>query len=128
LICLIDSNVLVWWLAEPARLTKAVHELISDPETQIIVSEATVWEISNKIHAGRLRSVGESIHALLEELAAQDMALLLITLSQIKRTTTLPLHHQDPFDRLLIAQAMERQIPLIASDAKIKLYDLEVIW
>ncbi len=94
----------------------------------MFISEASVWELANKIHAGRLTSVGDSIRTLLAEISALNMTLLPIGLQHILRTETLPLHHRDPFDRIIIAQAMERQIPLIASDEKIKLYDLEVIW
>ncbi len=94
----------------------------------MFISEASVWELANKIHAGRLTSVGGSIRTLLAEISALNMTLLPIGLDHILRTETLPLHHRDPFDRIIIAQAMERQVPLIASDAKIKLYDLEIIW
>jgi PIN domain nuclease of toxin-antitoxin system len=125
---MVDSNVLIWALVEPERLTDRVRAILSASENQVLISEASVWELANKIHAGRLTSVGDSIRTLLAEIAALNMTLLPIGLQHILRTETLPHHHRDPFDRIIIAQAMERQVPLIASDAKIKLYDLEVIW
>jgi PIN domain nuclease of toxin-antitoxin system len=125
---MVDSNVLIWALVEPERLTGRVRAILSASENQVLISEASVWELANKIHAGRLTSVGDSIRTLLAEISALNMTLLPINLQHILRTETLPLHHRDPFDRMIIAQAMDRQIPLIASDAKIKLYDLEVIW
>jgi PIN domain nuclease of toxin-antitoxin system len=125
---MVDSNVLIWALVEPERLTDRVRAILSASENQVLISEASIWELSNKIHAGRLTSVGDSIRTLLAEISALNMTLLPINLQHILRTETLPLHHRDPFDRIIIAQAIDRQIPLIASDAKIKLYDLEVIW
>ena len=125
---MIDSNVLIWWVAEPSKLTSRAYSILAEPENEILVSEASIWELANKIHKGKLTSVGDSIRSLLNEIEAQNMTLLPIRLSDILRTETLAAHHRDPFDRMLVAQAMEESVPLIASDSEIAKYELEVIW
>lgn len=125
---LIDSNVLLWWVSEPHKLTSRVLGLLADPAHDILVSEATIWELATKIHKGKLTAFGSSIDLLLDEIAAQHMTLLPMKLAHILRTATLPHHHKDPFDRMLIAQAMEEKVPFIASDEQTRKYDLEVIW
>jgi PIN domain nuclease of toxin-antitoxin system len=128
LIYLIDSNILLWWFAEPHKLTMRVHALLADPANEVFVSEATIWELATKINKGKLTNFGASIQVLLDEIVEENMTLLPIKLAHILRTEALPHHHRDPFDRMLIAQAMEEKIPLIASDEQIQKYDLAVIW
>ena len=103
---LLDSNCLAWFLTEPSRLSSLAKHTIAPAEQEIIVSLASIWEVSIKIAKGNLPQVGSSIQIVLDEIRTQNMDLLQVRTSHLLRLERLPHLHKDPFDRLLIAQAL----------------------
>lgn len=99
---LLDTHVLIWYLADDSKLTSAVRDLIVDPHNQVFVSAATVWEIAIKKAIGKL----DSPDNLPEVLIACRFEVLPINIFHALQAGSLPRHHDDPFDRMLIAQAM----------------------
>jgi len=125
---LLDSNVLLWALSDRKRLTAKVRRLIESDEHELFVSRASIWELSIKVAKGRLEMPGSSIQSLLDEIGKMGMLILPIVDAHILRTETLPHHHGDPFDRMIVAQALEEGCTILSSDAALAAYDAKVIW
>ena len=117
---LLDTHVLLWWLRDDRRLPARFAAAITDPAHQVLVSAATIWETSIKIALGKLDVAGD----LVEEIDANDFTELPITARHAQRAGTLPRHHDDPFDRLLIAQAQLESLRLVTLDAAFRAYDI----
>lgn len=120
---LLDTHILLWWLGDEPNLSPQIRAVISNPENTIFVSAATVWEMSIKKSLGKL-SVPNN---LLEKLKDNNFIVLDITAEHGLRVTDLPLHHKDPFDRMLIAQAMIEGLTIITFDTKFPLYDIPLL-
>ena len=125
---LLDSNVLLWALSDRKRLTVKVRRLIESDEHELFVSRASIWELSIKVAKGRLEMPGSSIQSLLDEIGKMGMLILPISDAHILRTETLPHHHGDPFDRMIVGQALEEGCAILSSDAALAAYDAKVIW
>lgn len=119
---LLDTHVLLWWLAG-ARLDPPARARIADPHALVAVSAATVWEIALKGAIGKLR-VDRSI---LHHIGAGGFEPLPISLDHAEAVGHLPLHHRDPFDRMLIAQARAEGLTLVTRDPAFDAYDVEVL-
>jgi len=122
---LIDSHVLVWALLSPERLSATAERVLGDPSTVILVSYASAWELSIKARRLRLDPVGRFLEKGMRELAAMWLP---IEIRHIAVVPDLPPVHRDPFDRMLAAQAICEQLPLITSDATLARYPIPVIW
>jgi PIN domain nuclease of toxin-antitoxin system len=121
---LIDSHVIVWLLTERHRIRKTAFDLLSDQGAGLTVSLATVWEIELKRGLGKL-NLGEFRWS--EPQVVSSFSVLPITLQDIERAAYLPLFHRDPFDRMLVAQAMNRGLAIMTSDPFLPLYGVPVI-
>ncbi len=122
---LVDSHVMVWALVSPERLSAAAAEILSDPETSILVSYATAWELTIKSHRLRLGPVARFLEKGMKSLGATWLP---IEISHIEALADLPAIHEDPFDRMLIAQAMGEQVSLISADGVLARYPVPVVW
>jgi PIN domain nuclease of toxin-antitoxin system len=120
---LLDTHILLWWLADDARMPERAATAIGDGGTQIVVSAATAWEIAIKKAAGRLHAPDD----LLDALAANDFDTLAITAGHAVAAGGLPPHHSDPFDRMLIAQAQAEALTLVSVDSRFSDYDVELL-
>lgn len=124
---LLDTHVFLWWALSPERLTPPVLAACTDPTTTLLLSAASIWEIQIKAGIGKL-----TLHQPLAEVVASQLAnglhLLPITLDHALRVGDLPLHHKDPFDRLLIAQALVEEAVLASADAAIAAYHVPRLW
>lgn len=125
---LLDSHTLLWALYEPERLPIPVQESISDDNNDIFVSLATVWELANKAAVHRLPLAGSSVERMVERIEQLGVIFLPITQSNIVAAATLPPHHADPFDRMLIAQAQADTLILVTKDAEVAKYDVQILW
>ena len=125
---LLDSNVLLWSLQDRSQLTRRVRTLLEDEGNDLFVSTASLWELSLKIASGKLPVPGSSIQSVIDQLRRLSITILPITTTHILRTESLPFHHRDPFDRLLIAQALEDRLTLLTSDRQIARYAVPIIW
>ena len=109
---LIDSHILIWWLSNAANLNTNIKQIIENQDNTIWVSVATIWEIGIKQNLGKL-NISED---LLVAINNEDFKILRINENHANYATKLPLHHKDPFDRMLIAQATIENIPIISQD------------
>ena len=94
---LLDTHALLWWLAEPDRLSPAAHAAISEPANAVHVSAASGWEIATKVRLGKLPGVGDLVKTLPQHLRSQGFDLLPITLQQGLHAGSYPMAHRDPY-------------------------------
>lgn len=120
---LLDTHVFIWWMKQDKRLKKEISSILSDPENYIYLSIATVLEIVIKKTIGKLK-VPHDWKVTLKE---SNFLLLPITLEYAYKLESLPLHHRDPFDRLLIAQSIVENTALITGDKKIWKYNVPIL-
>lgn len=117
---LLDTHVFLWWLDDPALLSERARKAISDGENTVYVSAAVAWEISIKKALGKLNAPDD-----IEEAMALNRFLpLTVTIRHALAVQTLPNIHRDPFDRLLIAQAMHEGFKLVSRDPNVPLYGI----
>jgi PIN domain nuclease of toxin-antitoxin system len=121
---LLDTHVLLWWLADDRRLKTSERQAIADPDAVVYVSAATMWEIAIKKDLGRL--VIDEV-ALEHELETNAIIELPIRWPHAWATAGLPRHHADPFDRLLVAQARAEGLVLVSYDRAFHGYDVSVL-
>jgi PIN domain nuclease of toxin-antitoxin system len=115
---LLDSHIVLWWDRELNKLSDDQREAISDSSNQIFVSAATVWELAIKRSSGRV-ILGESIRLLARRLGFVELP---ITMEHGELAASLPLHHKDPFDRMLVAQAIVEGLTLVTADDALRVY------
>jgi PIN domain nuclease of toxin-antitoxin system len=120
---LLDTHILIWWLSKASRLSQTEIDLITDSDNFIFVSAATAWEIAVKKMIGKLEAPDDLPVAL----AINNFLELPITIEHSQKLYQLPLHHNDPFDRIMIAQAMSEDLTFMTRDAKIALYDIRIV-
>jgi PIN domain nuclease of toxin-antitoxin system len=125
---LIDTHALLWFLKDDPMLRASAKAFIEDPAHKKLVSVATCWEIAIKAGLGKLR-LGEPTAVLLgRELPRNNFRLLDIKLEHAAAVETLPPHHKDPFDRLLVAQAKIESLPLVSADVVFDSYGVRRLW
>lgn len=125
---LLDTHALLWWLAEPDRLSPAAHAGISDPAHSIHVSAASGWEIATKVRLGKLPGIAELLNNLPQLLIDQGFELLPITLQQGLHAGSYLMPHRDPFDRLLAAQAELAGLTLVSVDPALQGFPCRILW
>jgi PIN domain nuclease of toxin-antitoxin system len=125
---LLDTHTFLWWITDDPKLSLRVRGIISDGENEIFISAATGWEIAIKSQIGRLKLPDEPQRFILEQLRINGMKSLPIEMRHALHISTLPIYHQDPFDRILIAQAQMEDLPVLSADPEIGKYEVTVIW
>ncbi len=121
---LLDTHILLWYLEDDPRLTQAVRTPVGDAQARVYVSVASAWEMSIKRAQGRL-TMPDDLGA---ALVAYQFEPLLITLAHALAAGALPPHHRDPFDCMLVAQAQLDGLTLVTHDARMRPYDVTVLW
>jgi PIN domain nuclease of toxin-antitoxin system len=125
---LLDSHVLVWVVADPDKLPPGLRHAITDPTNQLFISLASIWELANKVALGRLPILGTSVPEMIQSFKNLGAEILTITEPDVVAASTLPAHHLDPFDRMLVAQAQIYSLVLVTTDPDIPKYDVQTIW
>lgn len=125
---LLDSHALVWALLKDHRLSPRARHILRDPPGTLNISIISLWELSLKITIGKLRTLGSSIAYFRDECREQGIEIIPLRMEHILRAETLPLYHRDPFDRLLIGQALEENLAILTDDAHIRHYPVKVVW
>ena len=120
---LLDAHVLLWWLGGDARLGRGARAAIVDPSNFVFVSAATAWEIAVKRALGKLRAPGD----IEDWLVRNNFRPLPIQVAEAVAAAELPLHHRDPFDRLLVAQAQMGGMTIVTRDENISKYDVPLL-
>ena len=124
---LLDTQVWLWWLEDSPRLGRKARKVMADPANELYLSAASSWEIAIKCALGKL-SLPEPADRFVPSRLTRDGILgLAIDHVHALRAGSLPLHHADPFDRMLVAQAQVESLTLITADGKIAKYDVKVI-
>ncbi|MBI1927561.1 type II toxin-antitoxin system VapC family toxin [Candidatus Poribacteria bacterium] len=125
---LLDTHTLLWFLAGDIKLSGSARQLIDDLNNEIFVSIVSLWEIAIKASLGKLALVKPFEDLFPEELHLNSIEILPITIDNLIKLTTLPFHHRDAFDRLIIAQALVEGIPIIGVDAAFDAYGISREW
>jgi PIN domain nuclease of toxin-antitoxin system len=124
---LLDTHTFLWFIGDHPQLSKTAHSLL-EADHDILLSTASLWEMAIKIQLGKLKLDAPYETFIPEQLKANDIQELSITLNHLMPLVTLPLYHKDPFDRLLISQSIVEKIPIISVDTAFDDYDVERLW
>ena len=125
---LLDTHVLLWWHDQPARLTETAYDAINDLGNDVFISVVNGWEMQIKAQLGKL-TLPKPLHVILqEEQATNGFRLLPVTIEHVYTLDSFPLHHREPFDRLLIAQVHQEGLTLVTHDPKLFPYSVSLLW
>ena len=125
---LLDSHALVWFLTGNPRLSRKAGEAIVASDAEVAVSAASAWEIATKVRVGKWHDAETIAHDLDKALIERDFTGLPITIEHGRLAGFLPGDHRDPFDRMLAAQAIVEDIPLVTADPAFRHFQVKVIW
>lgn len=126
---LLDTHAFLWALTAPERLSRRARSATEDEGNEVLVSAASVWEIAIKAGLGRLEpDVAEIERSLPKEMERHAFQPLPVQMRHALRVATLPPVHRDPFDRLLVAQAIVEDLHLVTSDRELSAYGVRIIW
>ena len=125
---LLDTHAFLWFINGDARFSATARALVEDSANTSSISVASIWEMAIKVSIGKLTFRQPFTTLLPRQLERNGIALLGITIDHALAVTVLPFHHRDPFDRLLIAQAMTEQLPLVSADAVFDAYAVTRLW
>ena len=118
-----DSHIALWWDADLSKLTDAQREAIGDPDNEIFVSAASAWELGIKRSAGKL-AMADSMQTLASRLGFIELP---ITMRHGELAASLPMLHKDPFDRMLVAQAIAERLVLVTADSMLAGYTVKLL-
>ena len=121
---LLDTHALLWATGTPAKLSKEARKRLEEESARILVSHATIWEMSIKWTIGKIKLPD----GYFESLENNGFEIMPMTDAHFSAYRALPLLHRDPFDRMLVAQAQSEDLPLLSADTKISAYDVNVLW
>jgi PIN domain nuclease of toxin-antitoxin system len=122
-ILILDAHALLWWLDDDPMFDRAARASIADPANDVVVSAATVWELEIKRAMGKLEAPAD----LLQVLEAEEFDCLPILVEDAVHAAGLPMHHRDPFDRMLLAQALRLDAVVVSRDLAYAAYDVPVL-
>jgi PIN domain nuclease of toxin-antitoxin system len=125
---LLDSHALLWFINRDPHLSRTARAAIEDEDAKVFVSIASIWEIAIKIALGKLKLELELERELEDFLDQNGFNLLAIDYSHAARVATLPHHHGDPFDRLLVSQSLIEKMTLISHDPQLDAYGIKRVW
>lgn len=124
---LLDTHALLWWVSTPELLPPSLRDLLDDRSNELLLSIVTPWELAIKTNTGKL-DAGQILRDIESDRLKGDVEILSAQVSHVIRAGMLPLHHRDPFDRLLAAQALELAIPIVSRDRIFDRYGAQRIW
>jgi len=125
---LLDTQCWLWWFSQPEKLNENAIEKIADETNEIWFSVASVWEMGIKVSIGKLplpETINDYVSTRMTQLAARSLE---INASHALQVATLPLHHRDPFDRMLVAQAQIEDMILVSADSIFNQYEVTLLW
>ncbi len=124
---LLDTHVLIWWFSEPSRLSAKATSILGNPSNTILVSAAIPWELAIKVNLGKVDAL-PLVTDLVSHTAEEGFLELPLNIRQAVRAGLLPMHHRNPFDRVLVAQAQDLNVPILSGDAVLDRYDVKRLW
>ena len=125
---LLDTHTFLWIVGDDARLSPAARSAFRSPQNEVLLSLASIWEILVKATLGKLPFPRPAAPYLRQQIRHTQVEVLPIMLAHVLRLESLPMRHRDPFDRILVAQALEERIPLVSRDRALAAYEVKVLW
>lgn len=125
---LADTHSFLWWLAGSRRLSGAARDVIANPDNSVLVSAASAWEITTKHRLGKLPGADIVAGDVMAAIDDHGFRPLVITVAHAERAGRLPGPHRDPFDRMLIAQSLAHDLPLVSNESRFDRYGVRRIW
>ncbi|HEV2149240.1 MAG TPA: type II toxin-antitoxin system VapC family toxin [Longimicrobiaceae bacterium] len=125
---LLDTHTFVWFIGADPRLSAQARAVVEEPESELFLSVASLWEIAIKFSLGKLALARPFAEFIPEQLERQSIGVLGVEIPDLAVVSKLPLHYRDPFDRLIIAQASTRELPIVGVDETFDLYGVVRIW
>ena len=125
---LLDTHALLWWMIGDARLSPKARAAVGAEKAEVLVSAASAWELAMKVRLGKLPEAARLTHRLADSLAEQNFTPLAISIEHGRLGGLLPGQHRDPFDRILAAQALLEDLPLVTNDAAFASFGVKVLW
>ncbi|MBD2242088.1 type II toxin-antitoxin system VapC family toxin [Nostoc sp. FACHB-888] len=125
---LLDTQAFLWFVLKDRALSQVACDLIVDPLNDILLSPASYWEIAIKVSIGKYQIPGNFETWIEHQIQVNELEILPIKVAHVAAIVTLPFHHKDPFDRLLVAQALTEKIPIISVDAALDNYPVTRYW
>jgi PIN domain nuclease of toxin-antitoxin system len=125
---LLDTHALLWWLTKNPSLTVSAQDLIKSKDHTVLVSAVSPWEIATKVRLGKLDVASEVVANFLFYLERERFQIITINVDHGIRAGSLPGPHKDPFDRMLIAQALAEDVPIVSNDRALDGYGVRRLW
>jgi len=125
---LLDTHTFIWWDSDPSKLSSAALALCQDRSNALTLSVASVWEMQIKLQLGKLKLTLPLVDIIEAQRRVNNLKLLPIMLEHVLELENVPLHHKDPFDRLLIAQGIVEGAPIVTNDPEFAKYPAKVLW
>jgi PIN domain nuclease of toxin-antitoxin system len=125
---LLDTHTFLWWAAEPAKLSPNADSALHDTANTLYLSVASIWEMQIKLQLGKLTLSKPLPDLIQNQQHANGLRLLAIEPAYIYSLADLPQHHKDPFDRLIIAQALAESMTVVGADGKFSAYPVSLLW
>jgi PIN domain nuclease of toxin-antitoxin system len=125
---LVDTHTFLWLLLDDYRLSAKAKQILRSDENELVFSIVSLWEIAIKIKIGKLNAIGSSVAYIRDEMSSYGIELLPLRYEHILQLELLPPHHSEPFDRLLIAQAIAESLPILTRDEKFPGYPVKLLW
>ena len=125
---LVDTHVFLWWVEGDRALPAKARAALSDQDNECLLSLVSVWELAIKAGLGKLKLALPVQRYVVEHVAANGFRILDTRMAHVGRVESLDPHHGDPFDRLLIAQALEEKLPVVTADPVFRKYGVKRIW
>ena len=125
---LTDTQAFLWFVTDSPRLSRKAKAWLEAPDSERWLSIGSLWEIAIKTRLGKLSLAKPFAQFIPEQLARNGFQIFGLTLEHTAKVATLPLHHRDPFDRMLVAQCLVEDLPLISSDDLLDAYGIQRLW
>lgn len=124
---LLDTHIFIWWASEPEKLSQTALTALEDATNELILSVVSAWEIQIKIQLGKLKLNKSLAELLKSQREHNELQILPLELGHVLTLDMLPLHHNDPFDRLLIAQSISERLTIVTADDSFSVYSVKVL-
>jgi len=125
---LLDTHSFLWFVSGDERISPTARVLVEDMQNEVFLSVASLWEMAIKVSLGRLQLEQPFDAFISQQISINHIRLLNITIGHTAKVAELPFHHRDPFDRLLIAQALVEQMPIVSGDPVLDMYGVTRLW
>ncbi|RJQ47492.1 MAG: type II toxin-antitoxin system VapC family toxin [Gammaproteobacteria bacterium] len=125
---LLDTHAFLWWVEDAPELSRKARQAVANPGNECFLSLVSCWEMAIKLSLGKLKLSGVIERFIPEQLSINGFHRLEIGFRHVTQVASLPFHHRDPFDRLLVAQAREEKLAIVSADAVFQKYGVKRIW